>query len=205
LPLVAVYSVPFASDATYLVFGGVIALLGLAVLPLVLAYPFTTSGPLTSTIRGLGVLACVALVVTGALLVGGSTGLLGDKAPSWISGAPVFGVIGFFVWVLLVTSATRRSTTLGLWVFWFGILAGASVLVPILISVLVFWLNPTFIATKATIPFDLLLTLLTWWCLPIWLIALAVKMTAAHSDRGKLVDTASTVDATGHPPAATLS
>jgi hypothetical protein len=37
LPLVVVHSVPFASDATYFMFGGVIALFGLAVLPLVLA------------------------------------------------------------------------------------------------------------------------------------------------------------------------
>jgi hypothetical protein len=205
LPVVAIYSVPFTSDATYLLFGVVVALLGLAAVPIALAYPFTSSGPLISMISGLGVLACVALVVSGALLIGGSTGLLGDKASSWITEAPVAGVIAFFVWVLLVSVFTRRSTTLGPWVFWLGILAGASVLVPILISALLFLLDPTFIATDATIPLDLLLTLMTWWCLPIWLIALAVKMRTAHNDPGKLVDTPSTIEATGHPSTATLS
>jgi hypothetical protein len=185
LPVVAIYSVPFTSDATYLVFGGVVALLGLAAVPVALAYPFTSSRPLISMIRGLGVLACVALVVSGAFLLGGSTGLLGDKAPSWITEAPVIGVIAFVVWVLLVSVFTRRSTTLGPWVFWLGILAGASVLVPILISALLFFLDPAFIATDATIPLDLLLTLLTWWSLPIWLTALAVKMRAAHNGPGE--------------------
>jgi hypothetical protein len=176
LPFVVVYSVPFVSDATYFMFGGVIALLGLAVLPLVLAYPFRTSGPLIRMVMGLGVLACVALVVGGALSIGGSIGLLGHTAPSWIPDASLYGVIGFFVWILLISSFTPRSTTLGLWVAWFGILAGASVLAPIVISVLVFWLNPSFISTDATMPFDLLLSLLAWWGLPIWLIALAFKM-----------------------------
>jgi hypothetical protein len=190
LPVVAIYSVPFTSDATYLVFGGVVALLGLAAVPIALAYRFTSSGPLISMIRALGVLTCVALVVSGALLIAGSTGLLGDKAPSWITEAPVIGVIGFFVWVLLVSVSTRRSTTLGPWVFWLGILAGASVLVPILISALLFFLDPAFIATDATIPVDLLLTLMTWWCLPIWLVAFAVKMRAAQTDPSKLTGTA---------------
>jgi hypothetical protein len=48
------------------------------------------------------------------------------------------------------------------------------------------------------------LTLLTWWSLPIWLIALAVKMRTGHTDPGKLVDIDPTVDATAHPPTATV-
>jgi hypothetical protein len=190
LPLVVAYSTGLTSDAMYLVSGGVIALLGLAVVPLVFAYPFRTSGPLIRMVRGLGLLACVVLVVGGALLIGGSTGRLGDTAPSWIPDVTLYGVIGFFVWILLISSFTPRSTALGLWVAWFGILAGASVLAPIVISVVVFWLNPSFITTDATIPLDLLLTLLTWWGLPIWLIALAVKMRAVHTDPGKLTEPA---------------
>jgi hypothetical protein len=205
LPLVVVYSVPFVSDATYFMFGGVIALLGLAVLPLVFAYPFRASGPLIRMVRGFGLLACLVLVVGGALLIGGSTGRLGDTAPSWIADAPLYGVIGFFVWILLVSSFTPRSTALGLWVASFGIFAGGSVLAPILISILVFWLNPAFISTDATIPFDLLGSLLAWWGLPIWLIALAVKMRSALDYPRQLADTAPAVDAGAQPPAATLS
>src|SRR5260370_8390181 len=88
-----VYWGRFVSDATCCLFGGVIGALGLAGLPRVIAYPFSTSGPLITVTKGLGVLACVALVVGGALLVGGSTGLLGHTAPSWLPGAPPYGAI----------------------------------------------------------------------------------------------------------------
>jgi hypothetical protein len=175
LPLVVASSVPFASDGTFFLFGLVSVLLGLAVMPIALTYPPRSPGWLISVVRGVGVMACVALVATGVLLVGGSTGLLGNRAPSWISGAPLVGLIGFFVWVLLASYSAHRSTTFGRWVFWLGILAAASVLVPIVISVLVFFLDPGFMDTNATIPLSLLSAVLTWWCLPIWLIALAAR------------------------------
>lgn len=175
LPLIAVSAVPFTSDATFFVFGLLSVLLGLAGTPIALTYPASSPTRLISIVRGIGVMACIALVATGVLLVGGSTGLLGNRAPSWISGAQVVGLIGFFVWVLLASYSARRSTTFGRWVFWLGILAAASVLVPIVITVLVFFLDPGFMDTNATIPLSLLSAVLTWWCLPIWLIALAAR------------------------------
>jgi len=49
-----------------------------------------------------------------------------------------------------------------------------------------FFLNPGFVTTDTTIPVDLILSLifglLLWWCLPIWLIALAAKMPAKRHD-----------------------
>ncbi len=181
LPLVALSSVPFSSDATYFAFGAVTVLVGLATTPLVLAYPALSPAPapLVGLVRAMGVAVCVALVVTGGLLVAGSTGLLGDKAPSWVPDAPAIGVVAFFIWILVASYSTRRSTILGRWVFWLGILAGGSVLVATFISALVSFLDPGFIATDATIPFDLVLVLFTWLCLPAWLIALTVRMRAA--------------------------
>ncbi len=182
LPVFVISSTPFVSDTTYLVFGCVIGVLGLAVLPLALAYPVTSSRPRISVVKGLGALACIAMVVSGALLAMASIGLLGDRAPGWIPDAALICVTGFFAWILLVSVAGRLSTTLGSWAFWLGILAGGSVLLPILILVLMFFLNPGFVTTDTTIPVDLILSLffglLIWWCLPIWLIALAAKMPA---------------------------
>lgn len=183
LPVFAISSTPFVSDDTYFVLGCVLGILGLTVLPLALAYPFTSSGALVSMVKGLGALACIALVVSGALLAVASTGLLGDRAPGWIPDAAPICVTGFFAWILLVSFYTRRSTTLSPWVSWLGIFAGGSLLLPTLILVLMFFLNPGFVTTDTNIPVDLILPLifglLIWWCLPIWLIALAAKMPAS--------------------------
>jgi hypothetical protein len=181
LPLVALSTVPFSSDATYFAFGAVSVLVGFATTPLVLAYPALSPAPepLVGLVRVMGVAVCVVLVVTGALLMAGSTGLLGDRAPNWVPDAPVIGLVAFFVWVLLASYSTRRSTILGRWVFWLGILAGGSLLVASFISALVSFLDLGFIATDATIPFDLALDLLAWLCLPAWLMALTVRMRAA--------------------------
>lgn len=190
LPLVALSTVPFSSDATYFAFGAVSVLVGFATTPLVLAYPALSPAPepLVGLVRVMGVAVCVVLVVTGALLMAGSTGLLGDKAPSWVPDAPVVGVVAFFTWILVASYSTRRSAILGRSVFWLGILAGGWVLVSTFISVLVSFLDPGFMATDATIPFDLALVFFIWLCLPAWLIALTVRMRAAGRD-GRNPDT----------------
>jgi hypothetical protein len=48
------------------------------------------------------------------------------------------------------------------------------------------------------------LSLLAWWCLPIWLIALAVKLRTPRDDPRQPAATAPAVDAAAQPPAATL-
>jgi hypothetical protein len=169
----------------HLVSGGLIALLGFAVMPLVFAYRFTSSGPLIKMVRGLGALTYCALVVSGGPSDRRLDRPSSDTAPSWIPDSEVMGVAGIFAWVLLASVFTLSSTTLGPWVFWFGLLAGASVLFPIVISVLVLGPNPAFIGTDATINLDILLTPLAWWCLPIWLIALTVRIRALRNDLGR--------------------
>src|SRR5205814_7086196 len=93
--------------------------------------------------------------------------------------APVMGVVGFFAWILMASYVTRKSNPMGRFVFWLGILAVGSVLLPSLILLLIYFLYPGFISTNATIPFQLLFALLTWVCLPIWLIAVAIRMPGA--------------------------
>jgi hypothetical protein len=185
LPVVVIYSTPFSSDASYFTFGVVIALLGLATTPTVLAYPASSSARRTRLVRGLGLVACAALVATGALLVAGSIGLLGDTAPSWVSDNTVIAVAGFFVWILLASYSTRRSAMLGRLVFWLGLVAGASILAPTVISALLFFVDPGFIVTNATIPLLMISSLLTWLALPIWLIALTVRMRPVGGHRNE--------------------
>jgi hypothetical protein len=189
LPMVVISVTPFSSDATYFWFGLVAALLGLAATPVVLAYPGPSLARSSGVIRGLGAVACLALVLSGALLVGGSTGLLGDKAPIWIPDATGISVTGFFVWIVLASYSTRRSTSLGRWVFWLGALAGASLVLPTLISVAMSFVAGGSIATDASIPLAVISGLLIWLCLPAWFVALAVQMRGEGSDGRKPADT----------------
>jgi hypothetical protein len=183
LPVVVITANPFVSDATYFVFGLVIVLLGLATTPMARAYPESTSALPTGFVRGFGVVACAALVVAGALLMAASAGLLGDRAPSWVSDPTLVAVPGYFAWILVASYSTRRSPALGRWVFWLGVLAGLSILVQLVISALTFTLDPGFMVTNATIPLVLISSLVTWFGLPVWLIALAVRLRAVGSDR----------------------
>ncbi len=199
LPIFGVSSGIFiSSDAAYFWFGVVTALTGLAATPVALTYP-ASPVPLGCAVRGLGVIACVGLLVTGALLVGGASGWLGDRAPHWITSAPEICLTMFFVWVLLASYFARRSTTLGRPVFWLGMLAGASFLALILISLLVFYFDPGFIFTNETTDLSLISSVLIWLCLPAWLIAFAVRMRAGRgSTTAGTVET--TIDATTQPP-----
>ena len=129
-------------------------------------------------VKVLGLAACAALVLAGTLLVAGSSGILGERAPDWIEGAAVAGVIGYFAWVVMASYSTRRPDVLGVWVFWLGMLAGISVVVQPLISVLMSVIDPGFVVSNATIPLVVISGLLIWLCLPAWLIALTIKMRA---------------------------
>jgi hypothetical protein len=176
LPIVVMTQIVFISDVTYFWIGTVVTVLGVAIAPVVFAYPSGPAAQLARAIVGLGVLACAELVLSGALLMGASVGWLGDKAPGWIPNASAIALTGFFVWVLLASASTARSTPLGRVTFWLGIFAAVS------------WLLATFdslvisVHTNATMPIDFISGLLAWLCLPAWLIAMAMRM---HRDGGK--------------------
>ena len=170
LPIAVMSAVPFASDATYFWIGIVVTVLGVVMAPIAFAYPAGSPLRLARIVVGLGLLVCVGLVLSGAPLVAGSVGLLGAKAPGWISNASALALTGFFVWVLLASYSTRRSPMLGRGTFWFGMLAGMSWLLAGLDSVVIS------VHTNATIPIDMISALLAWLCLPAWLIALATRM-----------------------------
>lgn len=198
LPIFGVSSGIFiSSDASYFWFGVVTALTGLAATPVALTYPLP-SGPLSYAVRGLGVIACVGLLVTGALLVAGASGWLGDRPPHWITSAPEIFLTMFFVWVLLASYFARGSTTLGRLVYRLGTLAGATFLVFILVSLL-FYYDPGFVFTNAMADPSLILSVVIWCGLPCWLIAFAVRMRAAREpvSAGAVEPT---IEATTQPP-----
>ena len=170
LPIIVMSEAIFVTDATYFWVGILAAVLGVAMTPIVFTYPRGARLQLARALSGLGVLASVALVLSGALLVGGSLGVLGERAPGWIPNTSAIALTGLFVWIVLATYSTRRSAMLGGAVFWFGMLAGASWLATALDSVVIS------VHTNATIPIDMISALLAWLCLPAWLIALAVRM-----------------------------
>src|SRR5260370_6998178 len=149
LAIATMSAVPFASDATYFWIGIVVTVLGVVMAPIAFAYPARSPLRLARIVVGLGLLACVGLVLSGAPLVAGSFGLLGAKAPGWIPNASAFALTGLFVWVLLASYSTRRSPTLGRGTFWFGMLAGTSCLLAGLDSVLLS------VLTNPTTPLDL--------------------------------------------------
>ena len=176
LPIYAASAGIFIStDASYFWFGLVTALTGLFATPVAWIYP---AQPLllSYTVRWLGVVASIGMLATGALLVAGASGWLGDKAPQWITSAPEIFLTMFFVWVLLASYLARRSTMLGRTVFWLGMLASAAFLALILISALVFYYDPGFVLTNGTSELSLILSVLIWWSLPAWLIVFAARM-----------------------------
>lgn len=202
----------FTSDSTYFWFGVLAALIGLATTPVALTYP-AASPALSRVVKGSGVMVCAVLVLTGALLVAGSSGWLGDRAPGWLPSTAEIGTLALFGWVLLASYSSRRSITLGGWVFWLGMLVGATVLIPTLVSVLVFFLDPGFTFTNATVLLDLVLYGLVWLCFPAWLIAFAVRMrpgtntekSLGASDRVEVADLANRIDAPTQTPPVTPS
>jgi hypothetical protein len=202
LPIYAASSGIFvSSDLAYFWFGVVTALTGLFATPVALTYPASPL-PLRYLVGGLGVVACVGLLVTGAVLAAGASGWLGDRPPHQITSAPENFLTIFFVWVLLASYFARRSTTLGRLVFWLGTFAGSSFLVLFLISLLVTYYDAGFVFGNGTPELILVLSFLTWWFLPAWLIVFAARMRSGPEP--VIAGTfEKTIDATRQTPPAT--
>ena len=97
LPIIAMSGAIFVTDATYFWVGTLTAVLGVAMTPIVFTYPGGARLQLARAVSALGVLASLGLVLSGALLVGGSVGLLGERAPGWIPNASAIALTGLFV------------------------------------------------------------------------------------------------------------
>jgi len=83
LPMVGLAGV-IPSDAEYFTMGIVAAALGLVTAPLVVAYAHPALRSLSPIVPVIGLTGCAGLLMIGALLMAGSTGLLGERAPTWV-------------------------------------------------------------------------------------------------------------------------
>jgi hypothetical protein len=170
LPFVVMSAAPFTSDVTYEVVGELVTVLGLAVTPIVLAYPVKSQVELGRVVRLLGLFECVAMVVSGAALVGAAAGLLGNRAPNWIPSSAIGALSGLFLWVVIAGYSTRRSAALGQWPYWLAVACGASWLGAALLPAV------AALQTGATGAVEGISSLLTWVLLPAWFITLALRM-----------------------------
>jgi hypothetical protein len=178
LPIMGLAGV-LPSDAEYRWMGMIWALLGLTLGPLVIAYGrprLTSLGEIVGTV---GLIVCLALMLAGILLVLGSTGFWGEKAPTWIASVAGIPLIGLFVWVLLASASTRSSTMLGRQAYRLGVLTAVSFFISCGSGLLLYVVSPGFVITNATIPFLMISFILIWLGLPSWLTALAVRLRAS--------------------------
>ena len=152
------------SDVEYFWIGAVGSALGILLIPVALV-----ASP-KLLVQGTGLIICVAMVITGVLLILGATGILGVPAPAWIRtwSAPPF--VALFVWILFASLLERRRSQLGPVVAWLAVVNGAVLLVLVGIS-----LHP-YTHTNETELVDGLLTLFLFFSLPAWLMAVAIRL-----------------------------
>jgi hypothetical protein len=175
-PLVSLAGVPFPSDAQDFLIGAIAALLGLTLAPVTVAVGGAIRRPMKPILRFSGLAICFALVVSGVVLILAVNGRFGERAPDWISLPAFVSFAALFVWISLASIAMRGRSTVERWVFWLGLLTGASLLVTFLGSILMFYFVRDFVITNATVLPLLLFTLLLWLSLPVWLTVVVIRL-----------------------------
>ena len=179
-PVVAIAAVPFPSDAEYLYMGILAALLGLTLAPVVLAIGGPMPSPKRTVVRLSGLAVCIALILSGVVLLAAVQGWLGEAVAHQTPSAAISVFIALFVWIGLASYALRGSTTIERWTFRLGLISGASCVVPVLISIVMFYFAKDFVFTNATVLPILLFDLLLWASLPAWLTAVVFGMSPEH-------------------------
>ncbi len=95
-PLVALAGVPFPSDAQYFVEGAIGVLLGLALVPVMLAIGNQIPSRTKTFVRVSGLVVCLALIVSGVGLILAVQGLLGERAPRLIPDSAIVVFVALF-------------------------------------------------------------------------------------------------------------
>jgi hypothetical protein len=175
-PLVVLAGVPFPSDSEYLYMGMLAAILGLTLAPVTRVI----GGPLQSHrmafVRLSGLAVCIALIASGAVLMLAAGGLLGDGVTRLVPDTTVVVFVALFVWIGVASIALRGPSTIDRGIFWLGLLAGASVALPMVAAILMFYFAKDFVITNATVLPFLLIDLLVWVSLPAWLTVVVVSL-----------------------------
>src|SRR5207302_2522205 len=130
------------SDAPYAWMGIIGIMLGITVAPAAAVgvgrYRASFAGP--SRFAGLAV--CAILVFTAIVLTIGAAGGLGERAPSWVAPVAEIAWVALFSWMVMVSFAAREPSPLGRATLRLGTVLGASGLLTIAASTLVFYISP---------------------------------------------------------------
>jgi hypothetical protein len=185
LPMLALAGAIPGSDAPYAWMGTIGVLLGLTLAPGAAVGVRRTADPLNDVSRGVGLVVCALLVLTGILLRIGAEGGLGERAPSWVAPAAEIAWVALFIWILLTSIGAHQASVRGRAMFWLAMATGASLLVTIVATALASYLIPGFVYTNGTILPFLLLGLLIWLCPAAWLAIFALRLQEVAS-RSKL-------------------
>lgn len=175
-PLMALAGVPFPSDVQYFVEGVIAVLMGLALVPVMLAIGNPIPSRTRTLVRVSGVTVCIALVASGLGLILATAGLLGEAAPRLIPDSAIVVLVAFFVWLTMASIVLRGPTAIERWTFWLGLLTGASCGLAVLASILMFDLAQGSVVTNATVLPLFLVDLLLWLSLPAWLTVVVVGL-----------------------------
>jgi len=179
-PVVAIASVPFPSDAEYLLMGLLATLLGLTLTPVVLAIGEPMPSHKRTAVRLSGLLVCIALILSGVVLLVAVQGWLDEGVAHQSPSVAITAFIALFVWIGLASYALRGPTTIERWTFRLGLISGAGCAVPVLIGIVMFYFAKDFVFTNATVLPILLFDLLVWASLPAWLTAVVFGMSPEH-------------------------
>src|SRR5256885_9087384 len=106
-PLVAIASVPFPSDAEYLIMGLLATLLGLTLTPVVLAIGEPMPSRKRTAVRLSGLLVCIALILSGAVLFAAVHGWLDEDFAHQSPSVAITAFIALFVWILFGLALRR--------------------------------------------------------------------------------------------------
>jgi hypothetical protein len=175
-PLVSLAGVPFPSDAQYVLIGVIAVLLGLSLAPVTLVIGRAMRGRTKNFVRLSGLAICTALIPSGVLLVLAAAGRLGERAPDWSTAPAIVCIAALFLWVGLASFSFRGPSKIERGLFWVGLLTGALALATLVASILMFYFVRDFVYTNATVLPLFLVDLLLWLSLPVWLIAVVIRL-----------------------------
>jgi hypothetical protein len=175
-PLVVLAGVPFPSDTEYLYMGTLAAILGLSLAPVTQMIGGPVPSHRKAFVRFSGLAVCIALIASGAVLILAAGGRLGDGVTRLVPDTAVVVFVALFVWIGVASVALRGPSTIDRGIFWLGLLAGASVALPMVAAILMFYFAKDFVVTNATVLPFLLIDLLVWVSFPAWLTVVVVSL-----------------------------
>jgi hypothetical protein len=152
------------SDASNFWLGAVGAALGVLLVPIALV--LAEDRALTVA----GIASCLATSASGAALMLGAAGSLGETAPSWNIPALTASLVTLLAWMSVTSYRGRDPRLLGKAVFAAGLIIAAALIGGL--AVVAF----PYTHTNGTVAVDALVGLLFVACVPLWLSAVSVRL-----------------------------